>query len=92
MFLAIFVGYTKIIFRYDFVAPLRMLKTNLLGLISRFSKYYLKTGTVCLLFLSSNVFIALEFDSNHFGHQAIMKLTLQFEKYSENMNHSDIIL
>ena len=45
----------------------RMLKTNLLGLISNFSKYYFKTGTICLLFLLSHVFTALEFDSNHFG-------------------------
>ena len=45
----------------------RTLKTNLLGLISNFSKYYFKTGTICLLFLSSHVFTALEFDSNHFG-------------------------
>ena len=45
----------------------RPLNTNLLGLISNFSKYYLKTDTVCLLFLSSHVFTAFEFDSNHFG-------------------------
>ena len=45
----------------------RTLKTNLLGLISTFSKYYFKTGLICLLFLSSRVFTALEFDSNHFG-------------------------
>ena len=45
----------------------RTLKTNLLGLISNFSKYYFKTGTICLLFLSSHVFTALEFDTNHFG-------------------------
>ena len=31
-----------------------------------FSKYYFKTGTIYLL-LSSHVFIALEFDNNHFG-------------------------
>ena len=29
----------------------RGLKTNLLGLISNISKYYFKTGTICLLFL-----------------------------------------
>ena len=45
----------------------RTLKTNLLGLISNFSKYYFKTGTICLLFLSSCVFTVLELDSNHFG-------------------------
>ena len=43
------------------------LKTNLLGLISMFSKYYFKTGAICFLFSSSHVFTALEFDSNHFG-------------------------
>ena len=46
---------------------IRMLKINLLGLISNFSKYFFKTGTNGLLFLSSHVFNALEFDSNHFG-------------------------
>ena len=45
----------------------RTLKTNLLGLISRFSKYYFKTGTICLLFLPSHVLTALEYDGNHFG-------------------------
>ena len=45
----------------------RTLKTNLLGLISNFSKYYFKTGTVCLLFLFSHVFTTLEYDNNHFG-------------------------
>ena len=39
----------------------RTLGTNLLGLISNFSKYYFKIGTNCLLFLSSHVFTALEF-------------------------------
>ena len=45
----------------------RTLKTNLLSLISNFSTHYFETGTICLLFLSSHVFTALEFDSNHFG-------------------------
>ena len=45
----------------------RTVKSNLLGLISTFSKYYFKTGTICFLLLSSHVFTALEFDSNHFG-------------------------
>ena len=45
----------------------RTLKTNPLGLKSIFSKYYFKTCTICLLFLSSYVFTALTFDSNHFG-------------------------
>ena len=45
----------------------RTLKTNLLCLTSNFSKYFFKTGITCLLFLSSHVFTALEFDNNHFG-------------------------
>ena len=44
----------------------RTLKANLLGLISNISNYCFKTGTIFLLFLSSDVFTALEFDSNHF--------------------------
>ena len=53
---------------YAFFSPLaRTLKNNLLVLISNFSKYYFKTGTICLLFFSSHVFNTLEFDSNHFG-------------------------
>ena len=51
---------------FPFHIRFRTLKTNLLGLISNFSKYYFKTGTICLLFISSHVFTALEFDSNHF--------------------------
>ena len=47
----------------------RTLKTNLLGLISNLSKYYFKTCAICFFFffLSSHVFTALKFDSNHFG-------------------------
>ena len=30
--------------------------------MSDFSKYYFKTATLCLLFLSSHIFTALEFD------------------------------
>ena len=37
------------------------------GLISNFSKYYFKTDTICLLFLSSHLFTVLEYDSNHLG-------------------------
>ena len=44
----------------------RMLKSSLLDLISNLSKYYFKTNTICLLFLSSDVFTTLELDSNHF--------------------------
>ena len=32
-----------------------------------FSKFYFKTCTLCLLFISSHEFIALEFDSSLFG-------------------------
>ena len=42
-------------------------KTNLLGLISSCSKYHFKPGTISLLFWSSHVFTALEFDSYHFN-------------------------
>ena len=45
----------------------RTLKTNLLCLISNFSKYYFKTSSICFLFLSSHVITALEFNCNHFG-------------------------
>ena len=45
----------------------RTLKTTPLGLISNFSKYHFKTSTLRLPFLSSHVFTALEFGSNHFG-------------------------
>ena len=78
----------------------KTLKTNLLGLISNFIKYCFKTGTVCLLSLSSHAFTALELDCNHFGillwkivkpcdHN---KIKPPIEKYSENINHSDILL
>ena len=52
---------------YASFSKARTLKTNLLGLTSNISKYYFKTGTICLLFLSSHVLTALEFDSNYFG-------------------------
>ena len=51
----------------SFSYQVRMLKTNLLGLISGFCKYYLKTVTICFLFFSLHVFAILKFDSNHFG-------------------------
>ena len=51
----------------SFSQQARTLKTNLLQFdIIFFSKYYFKTGTFFLLFLSSHVFTALEFDSNYF--------------------------
>ena len=31
-----------------------------------FSKYYFKTDIICLIFLSSPIFTALKFDSDHF--------------------------
>ena len=46
---------------------LERLKLIYYSLISNFSKYYFKTGTLCFLFLSSYIFTALEFDSNYFG-------------------------
>ena len=42
-------------------------KLTYYSLISNFSKYYFKTGTFYLLFLSSHVVPAIEFDSNYFG-------------------------
>ena len=45
---------------------LKRLKLIYYCLISNISKYYFRIGTICLLFLSSHVFTALEFDSNHF--------------------------
>ena len=61
----------------------------------------IKTGSVCLLFLSSHVFTALEFHSNHFGilrwkivkpqdHDET-KQKKYSEKYSENTNQSNMI-
>ena len=50
----------------SFSHQVRTLKTHLLGLISNFTKYCFKIGTIYLLFLSSHVFTALKFDSNHF--------------------------
>ena len=38
----------------------RTLKTDLLGLKSNFSKYHFKTGTICVLFISSHLFTALK--------------------------------
>ena len=55
------------LYMLPFHIRIRMLKINLLGLISNFPKYFFKTGTVGLLFLSWHVFNALEFNSNHFG-------------------------
>ena len=34
----------------SFLYQIRKLKTNLLGLMSNFSKYHFQTGTICLLF------------------------------------------
>ena len=48
------------------ISPER-LKLTYNSLISNFSRYYFKTGTLCLLSLSSHVFPALEFDNNCFG-------------------------
>ena len=37
------------------------------SLTSNFSRYYFKTGTLCLFFIPSHAFSTLEFDSNYFG-------------------------
>ena len=50
----------------SFSLQAKTLRTNFQGLISNFPKYFSKIDTVWLLFLSSHVFTALEFDSNHF--------------------------
>ena len=50
-----------------FHKKLERLKLIYYGLILNFSKYYFKTGTIYLLFVSSHVFTTLEFDRNHFG-------------------------
>ena len=46
---------------------LECLKLTYYSLKSNFSKYRLKTGTLCLLFLFSHIFTDLEIDSNYFG-------------------------
>ena len=43
-----------------------MFQNNLLGLTLHFSKYYIKTNTICLIFLSPHIFTALEFNGIHF--------------------------
>ena len=53
---------------YASFSQARTFKTDL-SLIPNFFRYYFKTGTLCLLFLSSHVFPALEFASNYFGIQ-----------------------
>ena len=79
---------------------LERLKLIYYGLISTFSKYSFKIGTICLLFLSSHVFTPLELDSNHLGILLwkIVKpgdyyeINHQSEKYSKNINPSNLIL
>ena len=46
---------------------LESLKLIYYSLISHFSLYCFKTGILCLLFSSSHLFTALDFDSNYFG-------------------------
>ena len=50
---------------FPFHIRLGHLKLLYYGIISIFSKYYFKTSTVCILFLASHVFTALDFFSNH---------------------------
>ena len=61
---------------------------------------FFKTGKICLLFLSSHVFTALELDGIYLAillwkiikpHEN-KKLNPQSEKYLENINQSDIIV
>ena len=52
---------------FPFQIRLACLKLTYHRLISNFSRYYFKTGTLCLLFSSFHVLTALEFDSNYFG-------------------------
>ena len=50
-----------------FHITLERLKLIYYGLTPNISKYYFKTGTICLLFVYSHVFTALELENNHFG-------------------------
>ena len=52
--------------KLPFYMRLEHLKLIYYSLMSVFSKYHFKTGTVCLFFLSWHAFTALEFDSYHF--------------------------
>ena len=47
-----------------FHSRLERLKLICYSLMTIFSKYHFKTGTLYILFLSSHVFTSLEFDSN----------------------------
>ena len=75
------------------------LKLTYYSLISNFSRYYFKTGTLCLFFLFSHVFPALELDSNCFGF-LLWKVKpcdhnetkLPVGKLFRNINQSDIVL
>ena len=49
-----------------FQIRLERLKLNYYILISNFSRYFFKTGTLWLLFLSSLPFAGLQFDNNYF--------------------------
>ena len=72
-------GWTLLLFNFNYICGLKnkpklfsilvaeYAKSYLLGLISNFSQYYFETDTIYILFLSSHVFTALEFDSSHFG-------------------------
>ena len=79
---------------------LERLKLIYYGLISTFSKYSFKIGTICLLFLSPHVFTPLEHDNNYLDIVLwkivkpgdYYKINHQWEKYSKNINPSDLIL
>ena len=59
----------------SFYIRLECLKLICNSLISFFSNYHFKIDTLCLFFLSSHTFTALEFDNNYFGilHRKIVK-------------------
>ena len=73
---------------------LERLKLIYYGSIASFSRYYFKTDTICLLFLSLHIFTALEFDSNHFGVLLwkMVNWTTSRKNIPKNINQSDIIL
>ena len=69
------------------------------NLVSKFSKYCLKTDTICFLLLSWHVFTTLELDINNLGillwkivkppdHN---KIKQQLEKYSKNINQPTLL-
>ena len=64
---------------------LALSKLTYYSITSKFSRYFFKTGILCLLFLSSHVFAALQFDINYFGIilSIILELFYQLLSYFE---------